>query len=124
VPIVENPPLARSLYQSVEPGSTIPFALYQAVAGILAFLYRQRVEEKMRAERAAAQAKNSRNGQPSAAADPFGRRGAPIIDIPASDTARPQGPPLRDEPTDIDDPNDHPNDHPNDTTTQDDGSRA
>jgi len=53
VPIVENPPLARSLYQSVEPGSAIPFALYQAVAAILAFLYRQRVEERMRAERAA-----------------------------------------------------------------------
>jgi flagellar biosynthetic protein FlhB len=53
VPIVENPPLARSLYQSVEQGQSIPFALYQAVAGILAFLYRQKVEEKMRAERMA-----------------------------------------------------------------------
>jgi len=53
VPIVENPPLARSLYQSVEEGHSIPFELYQAVAGILAFLYRQRVEEKMRAERQA-----------------------------------------------------------------------
>jgi flagellar biosynthetic protein FlhB len=53
VPIVENPPLARSLYQACEPGSAIPFELYQAVAGILAFLYRQKVEEKMRAERQA-----------------------------------------------------------------------
>ena len=53
VPIVENPPLARSLYQSVEEGRSIPFELYQAVAGILAFLYRQKVEEKMRAERQA-----------------------------------------------------------------------
>ena len=53
VPIVENPPLARSLYQSVQEGGAIPFALYQAVAGILAFLYRQKVEEKMRAERMA-----------------------------------------------------------------------
>lgn len=53
VPIVENPPLARSLYQAVEPGHSIPFELYQAVAGILAFLYRQRVEEKMAAERQA-----------------------------------------------------------------------
>jgi len=53
VPIVENPPLARSLYQSVEEGHSIPFELYQAVAGILAFLYRQRVEDKMRAERQA-----------------------------------------------------------------------
>jgi flagellar biosynthetic protein FlhB len=53
VPIVENPPLARSLYQSTEPGHAIPFELYQAVAGILAFLYRQKVEEKMRAEQQA-----------------------------------------------------------------------
>ena len=53
VPIIENPPLARSLYQGVEEGRSIPFALYQAVAGILAFLYRQKVEEKMRAERQA-----------------------------------------------------------------------
>jgi flagellar biosynthetic protein FlhB len=53
VPIVENPPLARSLYQAVEPGQSIPFELYQAVAGILAFLYRQKVEERMRAEREA-----------------------------------------------------------------------
>ena len=48
VPIVENPPLARSLYRSVEPGQSIPHDLYAAVASILAFLYRQRVEEKMR----------------------------------------------------------------------------
>ncbi len=53
VPIIENPPLARSLYQSVEEGRSIPFELYQAVAGILAFLYRQKVEEKMRADRQA-----------------------------------------------------------------------
>ncbi len=53
VPIIENPPLARSLYQGVEEGRSIPFELYQAVAGILAFLYRQKVEEKMRAERQA-----------------------------------------------------------------------
>ena len=51
VPIVENPPLARSLYQSVEEGRSIPFELYQAVAGILAFLYRQKVEERMRSDR-------------------------------------------------------------------------
>jgi len=53
VPLVENPPLARSLYRSVEPGQSIPFELYQAVAGILAFLYRQKVEEKMRQDRRA-----------------------------------------------------------------------
>jgi flagellar biosynthesis protein FlhB len=44
VPIVENPPLARSLYRSVKVGRTIPFELYAAVAGILAYLYRQQAE--------------------------------------------------------------------------------
>jgi flagellar biosynthetic protein FlhB len=51
VPIIENPPLARSLYKMVEPGQSIPFELYAAVAGILAYLYRQKVEERMRRER-------------------------------------------------------------------------
>lgn len=50
VPIVENPPLARSLYRTVEPGQAIPQDLYAAVAAILAFLYRQRVEEARRRE--------------------------------------------------------------------------
>src|SRR3984957_9589655 len=51
VPIIENPPLARSLYKMVEPGQSIPFELYAAVAGILAYLYRQKVEERLRRER-------------------------------------------------------------------------
>jgi flagellar biosynthetic protein FlhB len=51
VPMIENPPLARSLYRTVEPGQSIPFELYAAVAGILAFLYRQQVEDKLREER-------------------------------------------------------------------------
>jgi flagellar biosynthetic protein FlhB len=53
VPIIENPPLARSLYKMVEPGQSIPFDLYAAVAGILAFLYRQKVEERVRQDRQA-----------------------------------------------------------------------
>jgi len=53
IPIIENPPLARSLYRAVEPGQSIPFDLYAAVAGILAFLYRQQVEKRMRRERQA-----------------------------------------------------------------------
>lgn len=54
VPIVENPPLARSLYKLVEPGQSIPLELYSVVAGILAYLYRQDVERKMsRAEQQA-----------------------------------------------------------------------
>jgi len=52
VPIVENPPLARSLYRTVETGQPIPADLYAAVAAILAYLYRQRVEEEMRERRA------------------------------------------------------------------------
>lgn len=52
VPIVESPPLARSLYRSVEVGSAIPIDLYAAVAAILAYLYRQRVEAEMRERRA------------------------------------------------------------------------
>jgi flagellar biosynthetic protein FlhB len=51
VPLIENPPLARSLYRVVEPGQSIPFELYAAVAGILAFLYRQKVEERLRRDR-------------------------------------------------------------------------
>ena len=51
IPIIENPPLARSLYKTVEPGQSIPFELYAAVAGILAYLYRQKVEERMRRDR-------------------------------------------------------------------------
>jgi flagellar biosynthetic protein FlhB len=40
VPIVENPPLARSLYESVEVGQEIPPNLYHAVAEVLAYIYR------------------------------------------------------------------------------------
>jgi flagellar biosynthetic protein FlhB len=54
VPIVENPPLARSLYRHVEEGRAIPFDLYSAVAAILAYLYRQQVEERARREQACA----------------------------------------------------------------------
>ncbi|MCX7747012.1 MAG: flagellar biosynthesis protein FlhB [Clostridia bacterium] len=39
VEIVENKPLARSLYETVEIGQQIPPELYQAVAEVLAFVY-------------------------------------------------------------------------------------
>ncbi len=42
VPIVENRALARSLYRSVELDRPIPAELYQAVAQVLAFVYRLR----------------------------------------------------------------------------------
>jgi len=66
VPIVENPPLARSLYRSVEVGQAIPVELYAAVAAILAYLYRQRVEAELRERRA-------REGQAASGGSPFGR---------------------------------------------------
>jgi len=40
VPIVENPPLAQALHKSVKIGGLIPPELYQAVAEVLAFVYR------------------------------------------------------------------------------------
>ena len=51
VPIIENPPLARSLYRSVEVGGAIPVDVYAAVAAILAWLYKQRLEAEMRDRR-------------------------------------------------------------------------
>jgi flagellar biosynthetic protein FlhB len=81
VPIIENPPLARSLYRSVEVGQPIPVDLYAAVAAILAYLYRQRLEAEMRERRAReaaarAQARpatqaNSQTGRSGSAAPPF-----------------------------------------------------
>ena len=64
VPIIENPPLARSLYRSVEVGHSIPVELYAAVAAILAYLYRQRVEAEVR-ERRARQKASQANGAPA-----------------------------------------------------------
>ena len=69
VPIVENPPLARSLYRSVEVGEPIPIDLYAAVAAILAYLYRQRVEAELKERRAresAARAQTRARGQAQA----------------------------------------------------------
>jgi len=40
IPIIENPPLARALYESVEVGQEIPTHLYRAVAEILAYIYK------------------------------------------------------------------------------------
>lgn len=44
IPIMEEPPLARELYKSTEVGQQIPGNLYQAVAEILAYVYRLREE--------------------------------------------------------------------------------
>jgi flagellar biosynthetic protein FlhB len=40
VVIVENPPLARALWSSAEIGQAVPIDLYQAVAEVLAFVFR------------------------------------------------------------------------------------
>ena len=40
VPIVENKPLARTLYAAVQVGDSVPQELYQAVAEVLAYVYR------------------------------------------------------------------------------------
>ncbi|MDD2421429.1 MAG: EscU/YscU/HrcU family type III secretion system export apparatus switch protein, partial [Heliobacteriaceae bacterium] len=40
IPTVEDKPLAQALYHSVEIGQEIPAELFQAVAEILAFIYR------------------------------------------------------------------------------------
>jgi flagellar biosynthetic protein FlhB len=43
---VENVALAQVLYKSVRVGEFIPRALYQAVAEILALVYRRRLEQQ------------------------------------------------------------------------------
>jgi len=59
IPIVENPPLARSLYKSVEEGHSIPYELYAAVAAILAWLFRQQVEKAARERKAAEESRRT-----------------------------------------------------------------
>jgi flagellar biosynthetic protein FlhB len=46
VEIVENRPLARSIYETVEIGQAIPPELYQAVAEVLAFVYNLKGKNK------------------------------------------------------------------------------
>jgi flagellar biosynthesis protein FlhB len=66
IPIVENKPLARVLYRTVEVGGTIPAKLYAAVAEVLAFIYRAQV--RMRAE-----AEARRTGSPGPAGETPGK---------------------------------------------------
>jgi flagellar biosynthesis protein FlhB len=40
IPIIEDPPLARALHAGVEVGQEIPEEFFQAVAGLLAYVYR------------------------------------------------------------------------------------
>jgi len=52
IPVIQNPPVARLLYNHGEPGREIPVDLYQAVAEILAVVYR--MQERRRAGRSRA----------------------------------------------------------------------
>jgi flagellar biosynthetic protein FlhB len=42
IPIVENKPLAQSLYKTVKVGDYIPYNLYKTVAEILAYVFKAR----------------------------------------------------------------------------------
>ncbi|GAU79859.1 flagellar biosynthesis protein FlhB [Fusibacter sp. 3D3] len=46
IPIVENKPLAQTLYKTVEIGEFIPAELYEAVAEVLAYVYNLKQEKK------------------------------------------------------------------------------
>ncbi len=48
VPLVENVPLARALHKSVKVGKVVPRALFQAVAEVLAYVYRLKGRTKIR----------------------------------------------------------------------------
>jgi flagellar biosynthesis protein FlhB len=68
--LVENKPLAQALYQSVEVGDSIPAKLYQAVAEILALVFRAEAEvRKAEAARGSrnASGQKTENGPSSAA---------------------------------------------------------
>ena len=49
IPIVENKPLARALYAAVDLGGIVPKELYQAVANVLAYVYRLKNRKRVRA---------------------------------------------------------------------------
>jgi flagellar biosynthetic protein FlhB len=51
IPIVENPPLAQSLYRTVEVGQAIPEKLYATVAELLAYVFRMNAAEAARRRR-------------------------------------------------------------------------
>ena len=57
IPLMENRPLAQSLYKSVEVGDSIPAALYQAVADILVAVFRAQAE--VRAQENARRTRNA-----------------------------------------------------------------
>ncbi len=54
VPIVERPPLARGLYFGVDAGREVPAEFYEAVAEVLAFVYRIEQDAQQAADAGAA----------------------------------------------------------------------
>ena len=48
VPLIENPPLAQALYKSVDVGQEIPSHLFRAVAGVLAYVYKDHGKASLR----------------------------------------------------------------------------
>ena len=42
IPLVENVPLARTLYKTVKVNEAVPRSLYKAVAEVIAFVYRMK----------------------------------------------------------------------------------
>ncbi len=46
MPIIEDKPLARTLFKSVEVGEEIPEKLFQAVAQVLAYIYRLQIRRR------------------------------------------------------------------------------
>jgi flagellar biosynthetic protein FlhB len=94
VPIIENPPLARSLYRSVEVGQAIPVDLYAAVAAILAYLYKQRVETELRdrrAREAAARSGNRPRDAGARASRPAGNASVVSLQRPPNPVQPPRG---------------------------------
>jgi flagellar biosynthetic protein FlhB len=49
IPVIQNPPLCRAIYKAARIGQEIPTDLYEAVAEILAFVYRLRTSGALRA---------------------------------------------------------------------------
>lgn len=49
IPVIQNPPLCRAIYKAAHIGQEIPTDLYEAVAEILAFVYRLRTSGALRA---------------------------------------------------------------------------
>lgn len=47
IPIIENPPVARALYASADENQYVPPELYQAVAEILAYVYKLKKEHNL-----------------------------------------------------------------------------